>query len=110
MKRYSVSTAYNRNRTDNKISFQYYGRTDDVEQTIEAYKKRLQNWIENITDENCEYRSVLDDYKGIRITDSKTKEIVFEDVHLSEEYGWEKEYIKTENSKYYKSTGKWLKV
>ena len=110
MKRYSVSRAYGRNRENGKISFQYDGRTDNVEVTKEQYKKGLDKWIKKITDENYEYRCIIDDYYGIRITDSKTKEIVFEDAHIAEEYGWKKEYIKIEGSKYYRSTDKWLKV
>lgn len=109
MKRYSVSKAYSRDYENDKIGFQYDGRTDDVEQAIKEYKERLQCWIECITDENDEYRAYTNNYHGIRITDSKTKEIVYEETHIPEEYGWKKEYIKTEHG-YYASTGKWLKV
>ncbi len=109
MKRYSVSIAYYRNRENGKVGFHYSDRTDDVEATIKKYKKSLENWIKIITDENSELRCITSDYKGIRITDSKTKEVVFEDVHIAEEYGWKKEYIKYESGRY-GSTDKWLKI
>ena len=56
MKRYSISRAYDHRG----YHFTYMGRTDNVEETIEEYKASTFSW-------------------GIRITDSITKEVVFED-------------------------------
>lgn len=92
MKRYSVSVAYRRNRKTNKIGYQYCGRTDNVEEAILKYKERLQCWIDRVTDENYEFRNSVDDYCGVRIADSQTKEVVYEECHIPEEYGYKKEY------------------
>lgn len=100
MKRYSVSIAYTRNRDTGKVCFHYWGRTDDIEETISNYKGDLQNWISRITDEKYEYREQTNDYRGIKITDSQTKKVVYEDYHVAEEYGYKK-IIKT---------NKWVKL
>lgn len=103
MKRYSVAYAYGRDK-NNKVYFHYFGRTDDVEDTIEEYHKRYENWRKNICDTEYEFRDVTNNYHGIRITDSKSKDVVFEESHISEELGWKKEYEETEGN-----FGKYLK-
>ena len=103
MKRYSVSVAYRRNRKTNKIGYHYYGRTDNVEEVILEYKERLENWINHVTDENYEFRNYsVDDYCGVRITDSQTKEVVYEECHISEEYGYKKEFYEGYRSEWVK--------
>ena len=91
MKRYSVSYAYGRDK-DGNVKFHYFARTDDVENTIKEYHNRYIAWCKNICDEEYEFRGVTNDYHGIRITDSKSKDVVFEESHISEELGWKKEY------------------
>lgn len=105
MKRYSVSIAYG--RKGDKVSYHYWGRTDDVEDMIEHYRERLQNWIKKVQDENYEYKSVVYDYCGMKIVDSKTKQVVFEDAHISEEYGWKKNWILNSIGQY---KGVWEKL
>ena len=110
MKRYSVSISYGRNRETNKIKYHYFDRTDCVEDTIARYNESLNHWISRVTDENYEYRNQTDDYFGIKITDSQTKKVVFEDYHFSEEYGYKKEFteVKTDWGGFWK--GEWVKV
>ena len=92
MKRYSYSTCYD------DYHFQYDGRTDEPERIIDLYRRALDRWIKELNDENYPYRSQTNYRFGIRITDSKTKEVVFEEIHSAEEYGWNviKEIVKTE--------------
>lgn len=97
MKRYSISIAYGRDRKTNKIRFHYSDRTDDVEHAIAFYKECLAGWIECLNDEGYQYRNQTDDYHGIKITDSQTKKTVYQEVHLSEEYGWKKEWTERSN-------------
>lgn len=63
MKRYSISIAERVNEQASKTGFRfcYSGRTDDWEAYVERYKR-------------CPTRF------GIRITDSQTKKVVFEDL------------------------------
>jgi hypothetical protein len=63
MKRYSISYAHKVNTKASKsgIKYHYSGRTDNVEKTIAEYKASLF-------------------FRGIRITDSETKKVVFEDL------------------------------
>ena len=111
MKRYSIAIAYNRCRAKNKVKFHYYGRTDNIEETKEWYFGMLKRWIDNITNEDYEYRNILNDYCGIKITDSTTKEIVFEDCHLSEEYGYKKACeAYTCNGRTFYKVGEWQKI
>ena len=111
MKRYSISIAYGRDRATNKLRHQYFERTDDVESSIASFKYRLSNWITRLNDESYEYRNQVDDYIGIRITDSQTKEVVYQEDHLSEEFGWRKEWTEKQNS--YGWTymhGEWVRI
>jgi hypothetical protein len=110
MKRYSISYAYSRNRETNKITFHYDGRTDFPEETIKRYLKGVEMWAEKVTDESYEYRDVVDDYIGIRITDSQTKAIVYENVHLSEEFGWKKVWEHRHGTHCSYWHGEWVRV
>jgi hypothetical protein len=87
MKRYSVSIAYGFGK-DGKVRYHYRDRTDNVEAYIEIYKASLKRWIDCINDENYPFKGVLDPYHGIKITDSTTKQTVYEECHLPEEFGW----------------------
>ena len=89
MKRYAISREYFRG-VNGKLRFHYYGRTDDVEEAIEFYKGRLNSWVKKLTDENYPYRSEIVDCHGIRITDSETKKVIYEEVHYAEDYGWKR--------------------
>lgn len=110
MKRYSISCAYGRDRESGKIDFHYDGRTDNVEKTIAQYEERLKRWIENVENEEYEYRKQTNDYYGIRIKDSQTKKIVYEDIHIAEEYGFKKvfHFVPTEWGGYW--SGEWVKI
>lgn len=110
MKRYSVSWAYGRNRQNNKITYHYSERTDNVDERIKQYNEGLKFWISRVTDESYIHRNAVNDYYGIKITDSQTKKVVFEDFHLSEEYGYKKEWSYVENGwcGYWK--GEWKKI
>lgn len=88
MKRYSVSIAYNRNINTGKIKFHYWARTDDVENQIARYQESLASWVARLNDEGYEYRHMMHDYHGIKITDSQTKKVVYQEAHTAEEYGW----------------------
>lgn len=90
MKRYSISYARHRDRDTRKVTFQYDGRTDFPNETIQRYLKGVEYWAQQVTDESYEYRPIVNDFYGIRITDSQTKEIVFEDVRFPEDFGWKK--------------------
>lgn len=94
MKRYSIAVADGRN--GNKVYFHYYGRTDNPEEAIAKYRKRFIAWAQEVQNINYEYREMTYNYHGIRIIDSLTKEVVFEESHISEEFGWKKEYEKVE--------------
>lgn len=110
MKKYSVSYARSRDRENNKVKYHYDARTDNVEETIAKYRGYIPYWAKHITDENYEYRNQEDDFYGIRITDSQTKKVVFEECHVAEEYGYKKvfTYVKTEWGGFYK--GEWVKL
>ena len=88
MKRYSISHVYSIDKKTNKVTFHYFGRTDSVEKAIEEYKENLMDWQKRIQDEDSEYRDLLKQYRGIKITDSQTKQVVYEDLHSSEEFGY----------------------
>lgn len=92
MKRYAYSTCYD------DYNFQYDGRTDDPERIKNLYHRSLENWIKELNDESYPYRGQTNYRFGLRITDSKTKEVVFEEIHTAEEYGWNviKEIIRYE--------------
>ena len=90
MKRYSIAVADG--RKDNKVHFHYYGRTDNPEEAIAKYRKSFTRWCQNVQDVKNEEHEIAHSYHGIRITDSLTKEAVFEESHISEELGWKKEY------------------
>ena len=92
MKRYSYSTCYD------DYNFQYDGRTDDPERIKNCYRRELENWIKELNDENYPYRSQTWYRFGLRITDSTTKKVVFEEIHAAEEFGWKtiKEIKKSE--------------
>lgn len=94
MKRYSISIAYGRDRDTSEIRFHYNDRTDDVEEAIARYKASLAGWIERLNDEGYQYRNQINDYHGIQITDSQTKKTVYQESHISEEFGWRKEWTK----------------
>lgn len=110
MKRYSISSAYTRNRKNGKIGFQYSGRTNDISEEITFYKECLDRWIENVKNENYEFRNQLNDFYGIRITDSQTKSVVYEDVHTSEEYGYKKVFEKVNTIYGFYFKGKFEKI
>lgn len=95
MKRYSISIADG--RKNDKIYFHYVDRTDDVEKTIASYKASLASWIDRLNDEGYEYRHMTDNYHGIKITDSQTKKVVYQESHLSEEFGWRKSWTEKLN-------------
>jgi hypothetical protein len=63
MKRYSISYAREVNKQASKsgIAYQYMGRTDNPEEAIESFKDNAFTM-------------------GIKITDSKTKKVVFEEL------------------------------
>lgn len=82
MKRYSISTSYD------WYKLQYDGRTDDPQKTIEWFRKCIAHWKEELNNENYEYRDFTRYRWRMRITDSKTKEIVFDETHTCEEFGW----------------------
>lgn len=82
MKRYSISVLYSKNR------FHYVARTDNPDKHIERFQEQLAHWREGVKEES-EWTS---EFIGMRITDSKTKEVVFEETHFSEELGYKKEY------------------
>lgn len=82
MKRYSVSILYHRNH------FNYVARTDNPDENIEKFKKLVDEWRERVKEEN----PFTDDFIGMRITDSKTKKVTFEETHYSEELGYKKIY------------------
>ena len=70
----------------------------------------MKKWIEHIKNENYEFRNQTDDFYGIRITDSQTKKVVFEDVHLSEEYGYKKGFEKVKTFYGFYLKGKFEKI
>lgn len=82
MKRYSVSVL------DGKDRYQCNGRTDNLTKEIEKFKKRLAVWKRCVEEQDTR----TNDYCGIKITDSKTNEVVFEEAHYAEELGYRKEY------------------
>ena len=82
MKRYSVSVLYLPDR------FQYAGRVDSVEVAIVKFKDDLSYWRESVLSE-CPYACSR---CGVRVTDSVTKQVVFEEIHSSEELGYKKCY------------------
>lgn len=82
MKRYSISVLYSKDR------FHYVGRTDNPAVEIEKFQKCLENWRELVKEED----EMTNDFIGLRIVDSKTKEVIFEEIHFSEELGYKKEY------------------
>ena len=88
MKRYAVSIAYGRDRITGKIKFHYWGRTDNPDRRIAIYKEELARWVDQLNDEGYEYRRLVYDYHGIKITDSQTKKVVYQEAHTAEEYGW----------------------
>ena len=110
MKRYSISTGYGRTLEGDKVHFNYYGRTDDVQDTICKFKEKLQRWINMFQDESYEYRNHIDDYCAIRITDSQTKQVVFEEIHLPEQYGYKKIKTIVENEYCSYVKGEWIKL
>ena len=109
MKRYSVSVAYGRNE-DNKVYFHYHDRTDSPEEVIEKYRKNFIRWSQSVQNINDELRDIVNDYIGVRIVDTQTKKVVFEESHISEELGWKRECeeVKTEWGIYRK--GHWVKI
>lgn len=90
MKRYSVSALIYKGRHI------YSDRTDDPAAVIEKFKKSLNNWRNIVSDETNEFHDLVNDCIGIRIVDSQTKEVVFEEAHFSEELGWRKVYERVE--------------
>ena len=90
MKRYSVATLIYRGRHI------YSDRTDNPAEVIEKFKKSLNNWRNAVSNENNEFHDLADDCIGIRIVDSQTKKVVFEEAHFSEELGWQKIYERVE--------------
>ena len=82
MKRYSVSELYSKNR------FHYVARTDNPDKDVERFKKIVDGWRDRVKEES----EWADEFIGMRITDSKTKEVVFEETHYSEELGYKKVY------------------
>lgn len=92
MKRYCYSTCVD------GYKFHYDGRTDNPEEIIAIFKKGLENWEKELNDEAYQFRSQTRYKKGLRITDSQTKKVVFEEVHTSEEFGWKVIFEKVEKN------------
>lgn len=110
MKRYSIAIAYGR-KENNKVYFHYHGRTDNLEKAIENYHKSFIRWCQSVQDVNDELHDIANNFHGIKIVDSQTKKVVFEEGHISEELGWKKEYEKvlTKWGGYY-TRDYWVKI
>ena len=92
MKRYSISTC------EDGYKFYSHGHTDYPEIEINNFKYQLSRWQEELNNETNPYRHYTNHRRGLRIKDTLTKEIIFEEIHNCEEFGWTVVYKEVQGS------------